>query len=101
MVFFRFPRLDLAVSAVCLALLGYFAWHAWSGPRGFQFRDSLEQKLAQLQVERDGLSTQRAALEAKVALMRPEHVDPDMLEELARSQLRMVGANDLVINLPN
>ena len=39
----------------------------------------------------------KTGLEGKVALMRPESVDPDMLEELARSQLELARPNELIV----
>jgi cell division protein FtsB len=90
-------RFDYAVTAGCLAMLAYFALHAWFGPRGFPHRDVLQSKLLALQTESIATATERKRLEGKVALMSPDHVDPDMLEELARSQLDMAGANDLVV----
>jgi cell division protein FtsB len=97
MLFLRRLRFDHAVTVGCMAMLGYFAWHAWQGPRGFSYRDGLEIKLAELQTGSAAIVKTR--LEGKVALMRPDHVDPDLLEELARSQLDMAGANDLVVRV--
>jgi cell division protein FtsB len=97
MQYLRRLRFDYAVTAGCLAMLGYFALHAWSGPRGFAHRDALETRLLALQAESSAIVIARRHLEDKVALMSPDHVDPDMLEELARSQLDMAGANDLVV----
>jgi len=34
-----------------------------------------------------------------VALMRPERVDPDMLEELARTELELSRRNELIVRL--
>jgi cell division protein FtsB len=81
----RMQRFDVLVTLGCLVLLSYFAWHAMKGPRGYDY-------LAQL----DG---EKKRLEAKVALMRPEHVDPDMLEELARTQLELSRRNELIVRL--
>jgi cell division protein FtsB len=92
-------RFDHAVTVGCLAMLGYFAWHAWQGPRGFSYRDGLAIKLAELQTDSAAIVKTRQSLEGKVSLMRPDHVDPDLLEELARSQLDMAGANDLVVRV--
>ncbi len=92
-------RFDYAVTMGCLAMLSYFAWHAWEGPRGFAHREELQLKLAELQSKNDAIAQSRATLESKVALMRPDHVDPDLLDELARSQLDMAGANDLVVRV--
>ena len=99
MRFLRRLRFDYAVTVGCIAMLGYFAWHAWEGPRGFAHRDELEVKLAELRSGNGGIVKNRLALEGKVALMRPDHVDPDLLEELARSQLDMASANELVVRV--
>ncbi len=44
---------------------------------------------------------ERLALERKVSLMRPESIDPDMLDELARSTLDFGKRGELVVKLPN
>ena len=99
MPYLRRLRFDYAVTVGCLVMLGYFAWHAWQGPRGFAHRDGLAIKLSELQSASAMIVKTRTSLESKVALMRPDHVDPDLLEELARSQLDMAGANDLVVRV--
>lgn len=89
-------RFDLAVSCVCLALLGYFAWHAWEGPRGYPYQERLQQEVASLQARFDEQQQKRIRLEHRVALMRPESIDPDMLDELARTRLEMVAPGDVI-----
>ena len=39
----------------------------------------------------------RQAMEAKVALLRPEHLDLDMLDETARRSLYYYGPRELVV----
>jgi cell division protein FtsB len=80
-------------------MLGYFVWHGLQGPRGFPYRDGLTVKLAELRSSHDAIVKTREGLDGKVQLMRPDHVDPDLLEELARGQLDMAGANDLVVRV--
>lgn len=90
-------RFDLAVTLGCVALLAFFSWHGFQGPRGLHYRDVQFAKLAKLEAELAVETTQKVVMEAKVALMRPESVDPDMLEELARSQLEMSRRNELIV----
>jgi cell division protein FtsB len=90
-------KFDLVVTLVCLALLGYFGWHAFKGPRGFAHEEVLEAQAKKLASERDELRAERKRLDRRVALMRPESIDPDMLDELARAELGYVKAGDLVI----
>jgi cell division protein FtsB len=90
-------KFDLVVTVVCLALLGYFGWHAFKGPRGFAHEEGLEAQAKKLALELEGLRAERKDLDHRVALMRPESIDPDMLDELSRSELGYVKAGDLVI----
>ncbi|MFL5259208.1 MAG: FtsB family cell division protein [Hyphomicrobiales bacterium] len=90
-------KFDLVVTVVCLALLGYFGWHAFKGPRGFAHEEGLEAQAKKLALELEGLRAGRKGLDRRVALMRPESIDPDMLDELSRSELGYVKAGDLVI----
>ncbi len=89
-------RFDFAVSLVCLTLLGYFAWHANKGPRGFGYQSGLEAQAALLQDEFDGIQQDRVRLEHKAGLLRPESLDPDMLDEMARAQLEVLAPNEIV-----
>jgi cell division protein FtsB len=90
-------KFDLIVTVVCLALLVYFGWHAFKGPRGFAHEEGLETQAKKLALELEGLRAERKRLDRRVALMRPESIDPDMLDELARSELGYVKAGDLII----
>ncbi|MEI8177213.1 septum formation initiator family protein [Aestuariivirga sp.] len=89
-------RFDFVVTCVCCALLGYFGWHAYKGPRGFPYRDGLVVKVASLQDKFEGMQKDRAKLESKVTLLRPESIDPDLLDELARGDLELAKPNDVV-----
>ena len=94
-------KFDLIVMAVCLSLLGYFGWHVYYGPRSFDHRDELQAKATQLDQKLAHARDRRQALEGKVSLMRPQSIDPDMLDELARSTLDYGKAGDLIVRLPN
>ena len=89
-------RFDLIVTCVCCALLGYFAWHAWKGPRGYPYKDGLEAKVALLDAKFQRLKSDRVAFEHKVELLRPESIDPDLLDEMARGQLELAKPTDVV-----
>jgi cell division protein FtsB len=98
MFLFRFKRYDLLVSLGCVALLSSFAWYAWEGPRGFPYRAGLAIQVEQLQAENAKLAETVAALEKRVRLMRPERVDRDMLEELARTELNMAPPKAVIVH---
>jgi cell division protein FtsB len=47
------------------------------------------------------LRSERERLDKRVGLMRPDSIDPDMLDELARANLGFAKPGDLVITTAN
>jgi cell division protein FtsB len=94
---FLFP---LALYCVSGAVSSYFVWHAVHGDRGLLAKVEYRQQAAALQSEHDGLKGERQALERRIAMLRAESVERDLLEEEARVQLGRVHRNDVVIFLP-
>ena len=90
-------KFDLVVLLACLTLLGYFGWHAFYGPRGFDRMEQLKAKVAELESAHAEIVKQRERLDQRVGLMRSEALDPDMVDELARSTLEFARKEDLVI----
>jgi cell division protein FtsB len=101
MRWYRFRRYDLLVTLGCLVMLSSFAWYALKGPRGYAYGDRLEEVIAELDADNLKLATEMQGLEKRVRLLRPEHVDRDMLEQLARSELEMAYPNELVVKTKN
>ena len=97
----RFRRYDMLVSLACLALLSSFAWYAYKGPRGYDYRTGLDLRIAELTDENLKLAAEKLALEKRVQLVRPERIDRDMLEELARGELKMAYPNELIVHAQN
>lgn len=65
-------------------LFAYFLFHAIEGDRGLLAWLQDRQQLAQAVAERDSVAAERTRLEARVGLLRSEHLDADMLDERAR-----------------
>lgn len=93
----RISKFDSVVTCASLALLGFFAWHAWEGPRGFHFNEKLKSQSTQLTEDLAAIQMQRTSFEQRVALLRPESVDPDMLDEMARQTLDVARPNELIV----
>jgi cell division protein FtsB len=90
------PRLILpAVAAVYLAYFGFWAFH---GHYGVWAKARLEGEAQALQSELAGLVAERAALEHRVGLLRPESIDPDLLDEQARQALNLLRPNEIVLD---
>jgi cell division protein FtsB len=85
------------IPLVGIAVIGYFVYHGLHGARGFWASKQLEAEVATLEQELTDLRRERAALENHVSLLRPESLDPDMLEERARVLLNVAHPNDIVI----
>jgi cell division protein FtsB len=93
----RIYKFDIVVTCACASLLGFFAWHAWHGQRGFEYRDKLVAQSAQLTDELVAIQKQRTGFVHRVSLLRPESVDPDMLDEMARKTLDVAQSNELIV----
>lgn len=87
----------LALYVVAAAMIGYFGVHAFSGQRGLHARHEIDQQMAELSAELERLKAERAQWERKVALLRPDAIDPDMLDERARTLLNLAHPHDLVL----
>jgi cell division protein FtsB len=88
---------DGVVSFFCLLLYAYFSWHYYYGSRNLAVLAQTEQKAVEMRAELQKVIAIRQRLEAKVALLRPEHIDPDLLDEIARRILDYGSANELIV----
>jgi len=82
------------------SLIGYFALQAFQGNYGLEARKGYDQDIVRLSHDRDELVSERKDLERHVALLRPESIDPDTVEELARRDLGFAGPRDLMMINP-
>ncbi len=79
------------------AFIGYFGVNAFTGNHGLRAQIDLDQQLGAMQVELRQVKAERALWERRVALLRSDRLDPDMLDELARSLLSYVDRRDLTL----
>jgi cell division protein FtsB len=76
---------------------GYFGYHFQTGEHGLKARADLERRKEVLAGELAGLKEVKDRLERDVALLRPESLDPDMLDERARAILNLAYGDDLIM----
>jgi cell division protein FtsB len=93
----RSALLNLALWVFAAGVVSYFAYHAVHGQRGLKAQRNFEIEIAALKADLARLEHQRHVLETKVAQLRPESVDRDILDEEARTQLGWLNPNDRVI----
>jgi cell division protein FtsB len=89
----------LLLPACCLLVLGYFAYHAVEGAYGLFALGKLKERVALLESDLAELQAETARMEQHVALMRPESLERDAIDERAREALNMADAKDIVIFL--
>jgi cell division protein FtsB len=87
--------LTLGLYAVAAAAVSYFVFHAHHGSRGLTSKGSIAGATQKVQSEIAQLLEEKAAWEARVALVRLEA--SDVLDELARATLGRTHRNDVII----
>lgn len=92
--------LPLALYGVAAAVVGYFLHNANIGSRGTAAKQALKIQIYEVNRELDAARAEHGEWNRRVALMKAEHVDRDLLEERARILLGRVHKNDLVIIQP-
>ena len=84
-------------AAICI----YFAYHAVQGDRGLIAWLQHSRELVESESVLADLASERAKLEHRVSQLRAESLDPDMLEEQARTMLNFGEPDDRTLLLPS
>jgi cell division protein FtsB len=84
-----------------LAATGYFLYHLIEGNRGLVAWVRLNHEMRVAEANLAKVDAERADLSHRVADMRADHVDPDLLDEEIRRTLNYVSPNEIVIQLPH
>ena len=97
-------RLRNALTALCLytlaaLMIAYFGFHAVTGNRGLKASHDIGQQMTELTAELDRLKAERAQWARRVALLRSDRIDTDMLDERARTLLNYAHPNDVTMIL--
>jgi cell division protein FtsB len=87
----------LILPALSIAVVGYFGSYAIWGERGLLVLEDTEAKLGMQQEKLVRIAAERDRLAHRIALMEEGHADPDLVEELARSQLMDGAPNQVAI----
>jgi cell division protein FtsB len=96
---FRAVLNALALYTIAALVIGYFGINAYSGNRGLRAKQDLDQQIAELTAELDALKAERTLWERRIVLLKPESIDPDMLDERARILLNYADPRELTLRL--
>jgi cell division protein FtsB len=94
------PRIRSFLAALSLyvlaaAFIGYFGVNAYTGNHGIRAKQTLDQRIADLTQELDVTRAERERWEHRLALLRSDRIDPDMLDERARQLLDFADPRDV------
>ena len=87
----------MVLPAICGAVSAYFGYYAIWGERGALAFEDTQAKLGVQQEQLAQVHDQRQRLEHRIKLMTPGEVDPDMVEELSRTQLMNGAPNQVAV----
>ena len=82
------------------SLVGYFGWSATQGDHGLVAYAHRQQLLKQAQSDLAQVQAERTAWEYRVAALRTDHLDADMLDERARAMLNLSDPADIIVPTP-
>jgi cell division protein FtsB len=87
----------LGLYAVAALFIGYFAVNAFSGNHGLRAKQQLDEQIAALSAEYHSAELDRAQWELRVSLLRSDRLDPDLLDEEARSELQYIHPKEVTM----
>ncbi|MBX9804700.1 MAG: septum formation initiator family protein [Alphaproteobacteria bacterium] len=82
---------------IALLVMIYFGYHIVQGERGLFSWMRLRQKINESEQHLALIQSEKETLERQVYLLRPDSLDPDMLEERARKVLNWGYPGEVVI----
>lgn len=96
----RRRRRQFLLPTVLAVVFTYFAFHMVQGERGILASLYLTDEIRQAEATLAGTHAIRGTLEHRVALLGSQHLDPDMLDERARTMLHVGAPGDIIVALP-
>lgn len=81
-------------------VVAYIAYHAVQGDRGLLAYFTYSQEVSRASGTLEGVRAERVRLAHRVSLLRPESLDPVLLEERARVTLDLVRDDEFIVFWP-
>lgn len=90
---------DVWLAGAWLAIMGFFAFHAFQGDNSLSALKTLEVREASLEQRAATLAGERARMKRRVAQMSGSRIAPDLLDEQVRAKLGFQHSDEVVIFL--
>ena len=84
-------------NAFILCVIGYFVFFAVQGDRGLFSLARLQHQLMDAETRLTALRAERAELEHREVMLRPDSLDLDMLDEQVRYNLNYSADNEMTV----
>lgn len=82
---------------LALGFLAYFIYHIIQGERGIMSWMRLEQKIQEAEIDLEKVQAEHDALQHRVQLLRPDSLDPDMLDERVRQAVNFARTDEVIL----
>ncbi|WP_267380667.1 MULTISPECIES: septum formation initiator family protein [unclassified Sphingomonas] len=82
-----------------LTLMAFFGAYAVLGPNGALAYGDYKRQLARREHDYQVLDQQREVLKNRVALLDPDHANPDMVDEMVRKELNVAHPDEVIVPL--
>jgi cell division protein FtsB len=88
-----------ALPALAILIIANFLGYAIMGANGILSWGDYRRQKAERLVQLAQLNTEKARLAHRAALLDPQRADPDLIDEMVKSQLGVVRPDEVVIPL--
>jgi cell division protein FtsB len=88
-----------ALPALAILIIANFLGYAIMGANGILSWDDYRRQKAERLVQLADLNAEKVRLTHRAALLDPQRADPDMVDEMVRKELGVVGPDEVVIPL--
>ncbi len=85
----------LSVVGACIA--GYFLYYTVQGDRGWFSMLRLRHEVSSAKEDLSQLQKEREKLQRRTKLLRPDSIDPDLLEETSREMMNYSKPDEIVV----
>ncbi len=85
--------------AAGLTLMAFFGVYAVLGPNGLFAYGDYKRQLERRDRDYTALDHRREVLKNRVALLDPDHANPDMVDEMVRKQLNVANPDEVIVPL--